>query len=107
MSDLYRKACDVKAPHRQPEMSGECDETCFVPDTQLQAIADAWAEYKTRASIGGEWTELAVLLDALGGTDNESVETPTTCEFGDLTCPCNDGDLCHYEGEGPMLGGRR
>jgi len=25
--------------------------------------------------------------DALGGTDNESAETPTTCELRDLTCP--------------------
>ena len=34
--------------------------------------------------------------DTLDGTDNESAETPTTCEFRDLTCPCNDGDQCHY-----------
>ena len=25
-----------------------------------------------------------------------------SCEYGDETCPCNDGDPCHYEGENPM-----
>ena len=24
------------------------------------------------------------------------------CKYGDPTCPCQDGDLCHYEGEDPM-----
>ena len=24
------------------------------------------------------------------------------CPHGDSTCPCQDGDLCHYEGEDPM-----
>lgn len=25
------------------------------------------------------------------------------CPHGDLTCPCQDGDLCHYEGDDPMM----
>jgi hypothetical protein len=25
------------------------------------------------------------------------------CPHGDRTCPCQDGDPCHYEGEIPML----
>ena len=25
------------------------------------------------------------------------------CNYGDPTCPCKDGDPCHYEGENPML----
>ena len=24
------------------------------------------------------------------------------CKYGDPTCPCQDGDICHYEGENPM-----
>jgi hypothetical protein len=24
------------------------------------------------------------------------------CPYGDETCPCQDGDLCHYEGDDPM-----
>ncbi len=24
------------------------------------------------------------------------------CKYGDPSCPCQDGDLCHYEGENPM-----
>jgi hypothetical protein len=24
------------------------------------------------------------------------------CKYLDKTCPCQDGDLCHYEGENPM-----
>lgn len=23
------------------------------------------------------------------------------CKYGDPTCPCQDGDSCHYEGENP------
>jgi hypothetical protein len=26
----------------------------------------------------------------------------TTCKYGDELCPCQDGDLCHYEGENAM-----
>ena len=48
-------------------------------DTTLQDIADAWNKgYETadgpnvlRLMLRSEWPELAVLLDALGGTDNE------------------------------------
>ena len=25
------------------------------------------------------------------------------CRYGDMTCPCQDGLLCHYEGPNPML----
>lgn len=25
-----------------------------------------------------------------------------TCPHGDPTCPCQDGDACHYEGDDPM-----
>lgn len=25
------------------------------------------------------------------------------CPYGDPTCPCQDGDPCHYEGDDPML----
>jgi len=24
------------------------------------------------------------------------------CKFGDVACPCQDGDPCHFEGENPM-----
>ena len=23
------------------------------------------------------------------------------CKYGDPTCPCQDGDMCHYEGPNP------
>ncbi|MES2958502.1 MAG: NADAR family protein [Pseudomonadota bacterium] len=26
----------------------------------------------------------------------------TPCKYGDPTCPCQDGDACHYEGANPM-----
>jgi len=46
----------------------------LVPDTRLQAIADAW-NYddigQGRYEFRQQWSELADLLDALGGTDNE------------------------------------
>jgi len=25
------------------------------------------------------------------------------CRWGDETCPCQDGDPCHYEGDMPMM----
>jgi hypothetical protein len=25
-----------------------------------------------------------------------------TCKYGDKSCPCQDGDTCHYEGKNPM-----
>lgn len=25
-----------------------------------------------------------------------------TCKYGDPSCPCQDGDSCHYEGDNPM-----
>lgn len=28
--------------------------------------------------------------------------TTSECFYGDPTCPCRDGDPCHYEGENPM-----
>ena len=48
----------------------------LVPDTRLQAIADAWNigdryQTATRVSLRVAWPELAGLLDALGGTDND------------------------------------
>lgn len=24
------------------------------------------------------------------------------CKYGDLSCTCQDGDMCHYEGPNPM-----
>lgn len=24
------------------------------------------------------------------------------CKYGDALCPCQDGDMCHYEGVNPM-----
>lgn len=29
------------------------------------------------------------------------------CKYGDSYCPCQDGDICHYEGEDPMPYPRR
>lgn len=29
------------------------------------------------------------------------------CPHGDQTCPCQDGDICHYEGDNPMRCPRR
>ena len=26
----------------------------------------------------------------------------SACKYGDPTCPCQDGDMCHYEGPRPM-----
>lgn len=28
--------------------------------------------------------------------------TAPECFYGDPTCPCQDGDPCHYEGDDPM-----
>lgn len=24
------------------------------------------------------------------------------CKYGDTCCPCQDGDICHYEGDNPF-----
>ncbi len=26
----------------------------------------------------------------------------SACKYGDPLCPCQDGDMCHYEGPNPM-----
>ena len=72
MTDLYRKACDVKAPHRQPEMSGECDETCFVPvEPDYEAAAHAYI-MQTEDTAG---KAAKVIVDAaLGGTEGANTE---------------------------------
>jgi hypothetical protein len=31
----------------------------------------------------------------------EQIEMSKRCKYGDPTCPCPDGDLCHYEGSKP------
>ena len=31
-------------------------------------------------------------------TDTETPTTRMACPFGDLSCPCPDGLICHYEG---------
>lgn len=31
------------------------------------------------------------------------LDSMVSCKFGDDTCPCNDGDQCHYEGNTPMV----
>lgn len=33
-----------------------------------------------------------------------SIPLPPTipCKYGDPLCPCQDGDMCHYEGPNPM-----
>ena len=74
MSDLYRLYDDDK------DGDGKLGEYLLVvPDTRLQAIADAWAEGNTepisagirvaRKSVRDWWPEVATLLDALDGTD--------------------------------------
>lgn len=34
--------------------------------------------------------------EPVGGGAQE--EAPAVCKYGDTTCPCPDGDACHYEG---------
>jgi len=34
--------------------------------------------------------------------DTDSPRWRTACPYGDQFCPCQDGDLCHYEGPDPM-----
>jgi hypothetical protein len=71
----------------------------LTPDPRLQDIADAWREWRhaplpeMRAK---EHAFNAVMRDIV------SPDTPTLCEYGDLTCPCQDGDACHYKGKNPM-----
>ena len=31
-----------------------------------------------------------------------STEQEKRCKYGDPFCPCQDGDICHYEGKDPM-----
>lgn len=35
------------------------------------------------------------------GVATFSVEE-SECAYGDTTCPCQNGDVCHYEGPNPM-----
>ena len=62
------------------EISGSVDflieEGILVPDTEKQDIADAWnngGRYQTatRVSLRVAWPELAALLDALNGDNDE------------------------------------
>lgn len=32
------------------------------------------------------------------GLSNQILPAPPSCPHGDATCPCQDGDMCHYEG---------
>jgi hypothetical protein len=34
--------------------------------------------------------------------DDPAQPGPKVCKYGDTTCPCPDGDPCHYEGKNPM-----
>ena len=77
MSDLttYRLYDDDK------DGDGELgDYLLVVPDTRLQAIADAW-NYddigQGRYEFRQQWSELADLLDALGGTGKGAVTNRT------------------------------
>lgn len=38
------------------------------------------------------------------GTCSEecSAQLKSACKYGDPTCPCQDGDMCNYEGPNPM-----
>jgi hypothetical protein len=47
---------------------------------------------------------LSVLVESLGVLHcprghhwpRDYADPPKVCAFGDPTCPCQDGDLCHY-----------
>ena len=69
MSDVYR----TNEPHAE-EIHDLIEIGILIPDTRLQAIADAWRNYHTPIDEqdGRDWfDELAALLDALEGTDDE------------------------------------
>lgn len=42
------------------------------------------------------------LVAALRMLASQFDDTDTACPHGDPTCPCQDGDVCHYEGPDPM-----
>jgi len=79
MSDLttYRIVTDNRELNASRLMTDEY----VIPDTRLQAIADAWKTYMdTQALREDRWVGLYTLrgkvfdlLDELGGTDNEPI----------------------------------
>ena len=58
--------------------------------------------------MGGEETrenaERRKLLDRIRELEEKLAECRKShCRGDDPTCPCHDGDLCHYRGENPMM----
>ena len=77
MTDLYRHCTHDEQP---VEAEADLCNLClpwlgFVPDTRLQAIADAWAEYtdavKDERMAQQEWLEIMRLLDGLTEEDSD------------------------------------
>jgi len=75
----------------------------MMAQTQVEIETRQWAA-RDRFEMGNaEFTKLFWPLLAA------PVPTSKTkpCKYGDVTCPCQDGDPCHYEGENPMTPPRK
>ena len=75
-------------------------------------------DYESRNFVNGEWTvpcgrgfgtdvfaweaACAHIAEHCGAPFHTAEELPRPCPHGDPSCPCQDGDPCHYEDdEGP------
>ncbi len=78
----YHPPCTYYKDGGHRERSGyylcECKASCAwhktVPDTRLQAIADAWKKNKTHGAGANEWYQLKSLLDALTTKENQQTD---------------------------------
>ena len=67
-------------------------------DAQAGRLAAAWAD-----TCAAEYaTTYHGLIRVSDGAVLVAKEERKTCPYGDPTCPCPDGLLCHYEGPDPM-----
>jgi hypothetical protein len=81
-----------------------------VPDIHPDKMKVAVCEYLLQVNRemdeadagGGRKFIPPTAIDWLGDGIVRAILSTHTCPHGDVTCPCQDGDPCHYEGPNPM-----
>ena len=74
---------------------------------QIAALPELYAVCEEIAAEPYLDSDLASLLETLRVRAKSALRLAnnpknTRCPYGDLFCPCQDGDPCHYEGGDPM-----
>lgn len=100
--------CDAAEGDGGPTQCSACGkDICKRPYCQLGKRGHLWEHADTRSifctpDIGFENSDLAYPATHPAAQPIEGDGGPRKCKYGDPTCPCQDGDPCHYEGENPM-----